>query len=173
MIPVSYLTFRSQYMQKDRLRLEPDSVIVYGDAAYLENIERVYTRRISLSNVSATQTGKIALENPRNVRLSDSEVGYVLDVTRYVELRKTVSVTTRNVPSGRNLSVFPSTAEVLFRCVFPLSSDRTSEMQFYVDYADFANSVSGKCVARTDALPQGVINWSMQPEVFECVEVGR
>ena len=172
-IPVSYLTFRSQYMQKDRLRLEPDSVIVYGDAAYLENIERVYTRRISLSNVSATQTGKIALENPRNVRLSDSEVGYVLDVTRYVELRKTVSVTTRNVPSGRNLSVFPSTAEVLFRCVFPLSSDRTSEMQFYVDYADFANSVSGKCVARTDALPQGVINWSMQPEVFECVEVGR
>ena len=172
-IPVSYLSFRSQYMQKDRLRLEPDSVIVYGDAAYLENIERIYTRRISLSNVSSPQTGRVSLENPRHVRLSDTEVNYFLDVTRYVELRKTVSVTARNVPSGRNLSIYPSTAEVLFRCVFPLSSDRTSEMQFYVDYEDFAGSVSGKCVARTDALPQGVINWSMQPEVFECVEVGR
>ena len=169
-IPVSYLTFRPQYMQKEPLSVEPDSVIVYGDAAYLDNIERVYTRRISLTNISASQTGRIALENPRNVRLSDAEVGYFLGVTRYVELRKTVSLTARNVPSGKKVSIYPSTAEVLLRCVFPMASDRSGEMQFYIDYADFAGSLSGKCVARTDALPKGVINWSMQPEVFECVE---
>ena len=71
------------------------------------------------------------------------------------------------------MSIYPSTAEVLLRCVFPMASDRSGEMQFYIDYADFAGSLSGKCVARTDALPQGVINWSMQPEVFECVEEGK
>ena len=172
-VPVSYLSFRPQYMQKDRLRLEPDSVIVYGAEAYLDNVERVYTRRISLSGLSSTQTGRIALETPRNVRLSDSEVGYVLEVTRYVELRRTVSLTARNVPSGKKVSIYPSTAEVLLRCVFPMAADRSGEMQFYIDYADFAGSLSGKCVARCDALPQGIINWSMQPEVFECVEEGK
>jgi len=172
-IPVSYLTFRSQYMQKDRLRLEPDSVIVYGEPAYLDNVERIYTQKISLSNIHSPKSGTVRLEAPRGVRISDTEAHYSIDVTRYVELKKTVPVSARNVPSGRELSVYPSSAEVLFRCAFPLASDRTSEMQFYIDYEDFQHSLSGKCVARTDALPPGVLNWSMQPEVFDCVEEGR
>ena len=169
-IPVSYLTFRPQYMLKDRLRLEPDSVIVYGDPAYLENIERIHTHKISVSNLNATAVGNVKLECPRGVRLSDTEVGYSIVVTRYVEVRRSVPVSVRNVPAGKNLSVYPSTADVLFRCVFPMASDRTSEVQFYIDYEDFQNSLSGKCVARTDALPPGVLNWAVTPEVFECVE---
>ena len=91
-------------------------------------------------------------------------------MTRYVEVRRSVPVTVRNAPAGKNLSVYPSTADVLFRCVFPTASDRTSEVQFYIDYEDFQNSQSGKCVARTDDLPPGVLSWSITPEVFDCVE---
>ena len=169
-LPVCYLSFRPQYMQKAPLSLQPDSVIVYGDSAHLENIERINTRRISLSGISSTRTGRIGLECPRGVRLSDAEVGYTVEVTRYVEIRRSVPVSVRNVPRGKDLSVYPSMADVYFRCAFPLSADRTSEVQFYIDYGDFTHSVSGKCVARTDALPQGIISWSMQPEVFDCVE---
>lgn len=172
-LPVSYISFRPQYMQKDRLRLQPDSVIVYGDAAHLESVERINTRRISLSGVSTTQTGRIGLECPRGVRLSDTEVDYTLEVTRYVEIRRSVPVAVRNVPRGKNFSVYPSTAEARFRCAFPMGADRTGEVQFYVDYADFAQSVSGKCVARSDALPQSVLCWTLEPEVFECVEEVR
>lgn len=172
-IPVSYLTFRPQYMLRDGLKLQPDSVIVYGEPAYLESIERIYTHRISATNLQATQVGHVKLESPRGLRLSESEVGYSIDVVRYVEIRKTVSLSVRNVPAGKDLSIYPSTAEVLFRCVFPLTTDRTGDVSFYIDYGDFLHSVTGKCVARTDALPAGVISWSMQPEIFECVEVGR
>jgi len=172
-IPVNFLTFRPQYMLKSPLRVQPDSVIVYGEPAYLENIERVYTHRISATNLQSTKVGIVKLECPRGVRLSDTEVEYTIGVTRFVEIRKTVPLSARNVPPGRDLSVYPSTADVLFRCVFPLAQDRTSEAQFYVDYEDFQSSVSGKCVARSDLLPPGVISWSMQPEVFECVEEGR
>lgn len=172
-LPVSYLSFRPQYMQKDRLRLQPDSVIVYGDEAHLEGIERINTRRLSLSGVSTTQTGRIGLECPRGVRLSDEEVDYRVEVTRYVEILRTVPVAVRGVPRGKDLSVYPSTAQVRFRCAFPMAQDRTGEVQFYVDYADFTGSVSGKCVARADALPPGVLGWSMEPEVFDCVEEAR
>jgi hypothetical protein len=172
-IPVSYLTFRPQFMLRDRLRLQPDSVIVYGEPAYLENVERIYTHKISASNLHASKVGNVALECPRGVRLSDTEVGFTINVTRYVEIKKNVSLSVRNAPSGKELSIFPSTAEVSFRCVFPMASDRTSEMQFYIDYNDYLYSVSGKCVPRTDELSPGVINWSVQPEVFECVEVRK
>ncbi|MBR1575743.1 MAG: hypothetical protein IJ654_04760 [Bacteroidales bacterium] len=172
-IPVSYLTFRPQYMLRDRLRLQPDSVIVYGEPAYLENVERIYTHKISAGNLRASKVGNVSLDVPRGVRLSDSEVGYTIDVTRYVELKKNVTLSVRNAPAGKELSIFPSSAEVSFRCVFPMASDRTSEMQFYIDYTDFLYSVSGKCVPRTDGPAPGVINWSVEPEVFECVEVGR
>ena len=172
-LPVSYVSYRPQYMQRSPLSLQPDSVIVYGDAAHLEGIERINTRRITLSGVSTTQTGRIGLECPRGVRLSDAQVEYRVEVTRFVEIRRSVPVVVRGVPRGKDLSVYPSTAEVRFRCAFPLAQDRTGEVQFYVDYADFAGSVSGKCVARADALPPGVINWSMDPEVFECVEEVR
>ena len=172
-IPVSSLTFRPQYMQSAPLRVSPDSVIVYGEPAYLEAIDRIQTRRLTLTNLSASKTGTIRLETPKGVRLSDSQVDYALDVSRYVEIRKTVSVQARNVPSGRDLSVYPSTAEVLLRCAFPMVKDRTDELQFYVDYDDFQHSVTGRCVARADALPPGVIAWSLHPEIFECVEEGR
>ena len=69
-IPVSYLTFRPQFMLRDRLRLQPDSVIVYGEPAYLENVERIYTHKISASNLHASKVGNVALECPRGVRLS-------------------------------------------------------------------------------------------------------
>ena len=173
MIPVCYLSFRPQYMQREPLRLRPDSVLVYGDSTHLENIERIYTHRISGSSLDASKVGTVRLECPRGVRLSETEVSYTIDVTRYVEVTHSVPVTVRNVPSGKNLSIFPSVAEVSFRCVFPLASDRTGEMQFYVDFEDFVHSASGKCVARTDGLAPGVVGWTMRPEIFECVEVGR
>ena len=172
-VPVCDISFRSQYTQKAPLRIAPDSVIVYGEPAFLETIERVYTRKISFSNVSSDKFGTVRLESPRGVRLSDTEVGYSLEVSRFVEIKRTVDISFRNVPSGKELYIYPSTAEVVFRCAFPISADRSPDVHFYVDYNDFLTSSTGRCVARADELPAGVFGWKMQPEIFECVEEGR
>ena len=112
------------------------------------------------------------LEVPRGagVRLSDSEVSYALDVTRYVEIRREVKVGTRNVPAGRDLTVYPSVVDVVFRCIFPLASDPTEGISFYVDYNDFASSINGRCVPRDSGLPSTVIDYSVDPKVLECIE---
>ena len=64
-------------------------------------------------------------------------------------------------------------AEVTFRCVFPVSSDPVGSAKVYVDYEQFEQSSKGQCIPYVDGLPGGVIDYSVSPEVFECVESGR
>lgn len=168
--PVSLITYKSQFMSKDGLQVAPDSVIVYGEPQYLEGIDKIQTELIQMSNVSSSKSGAVKFDVPKGLRLSESAAAYSLDVTRYVEVTKTVKVAVRNVPSGRSLSVYPSSAEVAFRCAFPMTSDRTDEVTVYVDYEDFAGSINGRCIAKWSSLPAGVIGCTVTPEIFECIE---
>ncbi len=170
---VQVLDFKSQYMSMGGMRLQPDSVTIYGEPFHLENIDRVFTRTIDLSNLHSSAHGTVKLEPISGVRMSETEVNYSLDVTRYVEISAEVVVSVRNVPAGRKLSVYPSVANVVFKCAFPLSSDPREGVHFYIDYEDFEKSIGGKCVAKPTKVPEGVIEYAMTPEVFDCIEEGR
>lgn len=168
---VSVVGFKPQYMALGGMKIVPDSVVVYGEPLHLQNIDRVVTETITLQNLSSGAHGMARLEAPKGgIRLSVSEVSYALDVTRYVELHREVKVGTRNVPAGRDLTVYPSVVDVVFRCVFPLAYDPTEGISFYVDYNDFASSINGRCVPRDSGLPSSVIDYSVEPQVLECIE---
>ena len=169
-LPRENLSFRSQYMATGPMRLQPDSVLVYGEQIHLDNVDRVYTAAITLSGLNRDARGMVKLDVPHSVRLSETEVAYSLDVSRYVELSTVVKVGVRNAPPGKDLQVFPSTAEVIYRCVFPLRSNPVDAVEFAVDYRDFVNSVSGRCIPRPSHLSAGVIDYRVEPEVFECIE---
>ena len=166
---VHSISFASQYMSEEGMQMQPDSVIVYGETSRLDNIGYVLTRPIELHNIRSSVHGKVKLEAPSGVRLSTDEVIYSMEVTRFVELRTEVNIGVRNAPAGVELSVLPSTATVVFRCVFPTPSDPAENTSFYIDYKDFANSITGRCVARCSGLPATVLGYDMQPEVFDCV----
>lgn len=167
------LSFKPQYMAMGEMRLQPDSVTIYGEPFHLQHIDRVSTRAIDLANLHSSAHGVVKLESISGVRLSDAEVNYSLDVTRFVEIGAEAVISLRNVPEGIRLSVFPSTAKVVYRCSFPLSKDPTDAVRFFIDYADFETSRGGKCVPRVSGLPDGVISYTITPEVFECIENSR
>ncbi len=166
------LDFKPQYMATGPVRLQPDSVTIYGEPFHLENIDRVFTKALDLHNLKSSVHGAVKLEPISGVRMSEKEVNYSLDVTRYVELRTEVPVSVRNLPAGKRLSVYPSTATVVYKCAFPLSKDPTEEVSFYIDYRDFVNSRGGKCVPHASKVTDGVIECTVTPEVFDCVEEG-
>ncbi len=167
---VQALTFESQYMPLHPMRISPDSVLVYGEASRLENIEQVLTRPIDLWGLRNSVHGSVKLEIPSGVRLSDTEVVYSMDVVRYVETSSRVEIQTKNVPRGQELVVLPPKAEVVFKTVFPVGTDPARKAVFYVDYNDFAGSITGRCVPHVEGLPSGVISWKMTPETFDCIE---
>ena len=171
--PVQNLLFRSQFMARGGMKVEPDSVVIYGEPFHLEKIDRVLTRTISLSDLHTSAHGVVKIEPVAGVRMSETSVNYSLEVSRFVEIPTTVAVRVRNVPPGRELAVFPSTAEVVFHCTFPVTDNPTEDVVFYVDYKDFEESINGRCVARTSGMPEGVIDWRIDPQVFSCVEKSR
>ena len=61
----------------------------------------------------------------------------------------------------------------MYKCSFPLSVDPSDKVYFYIDYHDFEKSIGGRCVAHSSAIPEGVIEYSIEPEVFDCVEEDR
>lgn len=162
--------FRTQYAQVSPLVLKPDSVTVYGPAEVLDRVEEVYTSTLSLSDLHGNVHGEIRLETPGGTRLSEHKVEYSMEVSRYVEIPYQLPVAVRNVPPGVSLKVYPSTVDATFRCVFPLITDPRGLVAFYVDYAEFARSITGRCVVRMTPLPKGVISCTVDPEVVECVE---
>lgn len=163
--------FAPQYMQTAPLAVSPDTITIYGDDAHLAAIEKISTPRLDLTGVSASQHGVLRLNVPDGVRLSTDQVSYELSVSRYVELQTTLPVEVWNAPAGHQLQVYPATARVVLRCAFPLARDPLESFKLYIDWKDFSTSLTGRCAPRVPRLPAGVLEYRVEPEVFDCVEL--
>lgn len=168
-VPVVSASFKPQYMAKGPVRMNPDSVVIYGEKSRLDNIEAVYTKQINFKDLRSSVHSEVRLEKPSGVRMSQEKATYSLEVARFVELQSRVTIGTRNVPAHTNLTVLPSTADIVYRCVFPMIGNPVDRTQFYVDYRDFAKSINGSCLIHYDGLPDGVIEVRISPEFCECV----
>ena len=102
---VCSIDFKSQYASVGGVKMIPDSVGVYGEPYLIDNIEKVYTERFELSNLSGTATGECKLVPIKGTRLSHKKVAYVVDVSRYVEMTEDIPILPRNVPSDRSLAI--------------------------------------------------------------------
>lgn len=162
-------TYKAQYMAKGPAVMVPDSVILYGDDDRLASIDAVYTRQMNFKDLRSSVHTDVRLEKPASVRMSHEKATCSLEVTRFVELRSRVSIGTRNVPAHTHLTVLPSSADVVYRCVFPMTANPVDRAEFYVDYKDFARSIGGSCLIHYDGIPDGVIDVKTDPEFCECV----
>lgn len=167
---VRTVSFKPQYMALHDMEMVPDSVVIYGEPSRLESIDAVMTKPLNLGELGASVHGVARLERISGVRMSVEQVGYELDVTRYVEVSTTARINARNVPAGHTLAILPSSATVLFRCVFPVSKDPSQTVELYVDYREFASSMTGNCIVHCDHVPEGVIDYTIDPVVCECLE---
>lgn len=169
-VPVEVLSFRPQYCSLGRMKTNPDSVTVYADPSRLETLTEIHTEPISIREIRGNINGVVKLEIPRGVRLSDEEVSYSLDVSRFVDVSREVRIMTENVPDGKTVSLFPSVATVVIRCVFPIDRDPFEDLKLFVDYNEFVNSINGNCVIRNSELQGSVISFNIDPQVCSCVE---
>lgn len=165
------LSYRTQYMLSGPVTVSPDTVTVYGEASKLAAIDKISTPRLVMSNLSESQHGVLRLIAPEGIRLSHDQVSYEVPVSRYVELQATLPVEARHVPAGRQLQVYPAMAKVVVRCVFPIAKDPLSSFKLYVDWRDFSNSLTGRCAPHVSSMPAGILEYRVEPEVFDCVEL--
>ena len=171
--PVYSLSYLPQHMSDGQLQVAPDSVTLYGMSYRLENITQVFTEPIKHNDLAADVQGVVRLERIKDVRLSSEEVHYMLDVKRYVEIVTTLSVNAVNVPADKKMQVFPSTVTVTLNYPFPLVSDPEESVGAYVDYEDYAASISGMCQVKLSGTGKGLLSYEASPVAVNCVVEDR
>ncbi len=168
-IPVYTISFADQHMCEGQLKVVPDSVTLYGETHRLESIDKVFTNHIKYTSLSSDIQGVVGLENVKGVRMSVNQVHYLLDVTRYVEITRSLPVKVVNLPADKRLHVFPSQATISAKFTFPLVAGDYENLDLEVDYNDFAGSLSGKCPVKLASSPKGLISYDMDPIAVNCV----
>ena len=166
--PVYSVSYLPQHINTDELQVIPDSVTLYGATRVLDNIEKVLTEPIKHASLSSDVQGVCRLEKIKDVRMSVSEVHYILDVSRYVEMRMTLPVTVDNVPSDKRLVTYPSKAEVVMKLSYPLEGEPEG-LELKADYNDFISSLSGTCRLNLKGDAKGLISYEVEPVVVNCV----
>lgn len=167
--PVYSLSYKTQHMASGQLAVDPDTVTIYGQPFHLDNIDKVYTRPIKFTGLSEDIQGMVKLEPIKGLRVSVDEVHYSQDITRFVELTRTLPVKAVNLPQDKGMIALPSYVDVTLKCVFPLQSDPWESMEAQVDYDDFQKSLGGKCRVRPSSLSRGVIDFVSDPVAVDCV----
>lgn len=171
--PVYSVSYLPQHMSDGQLQVAPDSVTLYGMSYRLENITQVFTEPIKHNDLAADVQGVARLEKIKDVRLSSEEVHYMLDVKRYVEIVMTLPVNAVNVPADKKMQVFPSTVTVTLKYPFPLVSDPEESVGAYVDYEDYAASISGMCQVKLSGTGKGLLSYEASPVAVNCVVEDR
>lgn len=167
--PVTEISYKPQYTSRGEIQVIPDSVYVYGPPSLLSTIDVALTRPVSISDVSSSIHGMARLEKIPGARISDKEVSYSVDVVRYVEMKSNVRIGVRNAPSDVDFLVYPANVEAVFKCIFPTDIDPSEPAEFFIDYDEFAHSLTGKCVIHCEGLPESVLDCRMNPEVCDCM----
>ena len=171
-VPVFFvhsITFRPQYINDGVVECKPDSITLTGEKYRLESIERVFTKPVKEVDLHEDISGMAEIEKIRGVRFSVPEVRYSLDVTRYVELKKTYPVAAVNVPADKKLVSYPSFVQAVFKCRYPLIGDPTEDLSFSVNYDDYMESLSGKCRVKLANQPESVLSYEVSPAIVDCV----
>ena len=171
--PVYSISYMPQHMGVGNLMTAPDTVTLYGESRILAKIDKINTEPIRHYDLSSDIQGLVRLEDIKGVRKSVDEVHYMVDVKRYVEVVKTLPVSVRNVPVGKELVIYPSVVTVRLKYSFPLEADPDMNPELYVDYADFVNSLSGKCMVRLSGLSKGIITYEVEPVSVNCIQEER
>lgn len=164
-----YIETASQYAKVGELKFVPDSVTLYGRTELVNGIESVSTARFQRFDLDKSISGTLKLEHIDGVRMSAETVQYEQTVSRFVELASTVRLAIENAPEDKEIVLIPASVDVTYKCVFPFDDDPSSKSEFYIDYRDYENSRSGKCIVRSRKIDDRVISYDVEPQIIDII----
>lgn len=164
------ITYKPQYMLSDEIRVEPDSVLVYGDSDALEVIRQVEAPPIHLQNLDKTTKGELRLKSVPGMRLGDSIVTYTVPVDRYVEQTVVANVQVTGIPAGVKVITLPSRINVVCRVPFGHGNHISpGDLVFEVSYGDITASPTSKVIPKMVSSPVKVYSYELSPKVVDCI----
>ena len=136
--PQIELRLAQNHLLEGKLKLVPDSVQIKGPKKDMENIESVSTLPLVLNEISSDFSQKLglkSLDSLVDVVLNVQEVSISGKVVRFSEKEYDVPISTRNVPEGYRLRMFPDHVQLVCKAgIDRLKELKASDFDVFVDY---------------------------------------
>ncbi|MGS2761261.1 hypothetical protein [Sinomicrobium sp. M5D2P9] len=165
-LPRTDITFAKDYRIYDSLTVSPSEINVFGPDVEVNQLDTLYTSKITLRDVNEDILVNMEIEVPRkykNLELRDKKVVVKARVERFSAERVTVPVFVINVPEEKSVRTFPSEVEILCEgALKDLSKLSPSDFKVTCDFEALTDSVN--------YLPLRI---SKMPETIQKAELSR
>lgn len=116
-VPRIEVNFAPGYAAVGPLDISPDSVTVTGPDNLLDTLNQLQTVALRLANVNSDLSGEVPIDTSGLGKISfyQNSVNYFLDVEKFTEGSLEIPVELINVPSDRNVVIFPKEILVFYQ----------------------------------------------------------
>jgi YbbR domain-containing protein len=151
-LPDLSLDFRKGYGLASAVKLNPDSVTVYGPVNYITELQNVYTEKLEIDRIDSRVYENVRLASGRGITYSNNVVGVSLDVQQIMEKEFTeLPVEIMDIPSDRNVVLLPNKISIGVRGgIDILGRLKTDDFRAYVYYRDVVLDTTGSVLPRID-----------------------
>ncbi|MCQ2288241.1 MAG: CdaR family protein [Muribaculaceae bacterium] len=101
----------------------PDSVVVYGDADRLKEVNEVYSYHVKVDGLTDTLVRTVTIAGIKGVLIEPRAVQVKIPVENLVTKTQKVQIEVCNAPSNVNVILFPSTVDASFLVPFSMLRD--------------------------------------------------
>lgn len=133
------IQYKLGYNTVGEISIFPDSIKITGPETQLDNIHKLITKNLKLSEVSAAINNKIGLQISKydKISFSETEVLVTAKVDKFTEGSLTVPFKILNLPSSYSITTFPDEVEVIYQVGLSNFNKITKEtIEIVCDYKD-------------------------------------
>jgi hypothetical protein len=121
----------------DRIRIEPDSVLVTGPDIYVDTLQAIRTEQRNLGILEKSYEGSLVLKAPEDIVVNTQKVLCTIALEKITEFQVSVPIQVNNLPDSLRLQTFPQNIKITGK-VGLSKYDRIVPEVFWaaVDYSD-------------------------------------
>lgn len=135
------INFAEQYSFSDKLRIEPESIMIYGEKTRLNNIQFVKTRKKHFSNIKDTIIQTLEIQQQKGIDFHPKQVKIEIPVDKFTEKKLEIPITVKNIPENLTLKTFPANVEVRFFVTFSkFNAVSKNDIAAFVDFNETTNN---------------------------------
>ncbi len=144
-VPELDLQFKSGYDVVSKISVKPDSVEISGPASIVNEIDTIKTTRTRFAELFKSVSTGVSVQGREAIKPNPEQVLVEFDVQKIVDkVFEGVTVETRNVPSFRNLNLYPDKINIVLRGgINTLGTLTSDDLKPFVTFKQAMRDTSG------------------------------
>ena len=176
-LPVTFdgeITTSRANLFADSATFIPESVMAYGSAESLKNLNSATIEYTVFKNLNATSQLPVSINAVEGVKFSPNKVEIYIPIVEYTEHSFEIPVTAAHMPRNLDVKFFPSRATVSFSVTLEDYRKIVPEdFSIELDYRDFNKNKNGRVELSLTKSPSTVIAPKISPSTVEFLFENR